>query len=127
MPFPIEHDLLFDDTDFATPATYVNAAGVSKDVDVIMDSLAAASTIGEIEVDNNSTVAIGRAVDFADFSRGAKLIEHALTENDEGTGYITDHLGQPIVAVNINTWYIINKQLDAAGLCLLVLSKDPVQ
>ena len=104
--FPITD--FFNITDFATPATYINAAGVSKDINIIFEKSITEDRIGTMQACIEVPIAFCQSSDVADVSKGAKIVLNALIESDDGKGYIVDQLGNLIVAENIATYYVID-------------------
>lgn len=127
MPLFLPISDFFNITDFATPATYVNAAGTRKDIEVVFEKSYIAEQNGISPAANEVPVAFCKTSDVIDFSKGAKLILNSLIEIDDDTGWLVDHLGNLIIAEGLSTYYIVEKQEDQNGLTMLVLSEEAIQ
>jgi hypothetical protein len=121
--FPITQFL--DITDFAVPATLVDAAGNETEISVIFDRNYSASNFGELNAENYGPSALCREQDVRDANKNYRLIVHYGILTDERGNPITDEAGNQIIAENEFTYKVKRPpETDEFGMARLILSID---
>jgi hypothetical protein len=107
-------------TDFARPATYTNAAGLSKDIAVLPDTNYEASFVGDTEAQNARTTVIAREEDLPGLDNDATLVLHAVLLDEDGMPLL-DGDGEMLIAEGIETYQIHRPEYDGYGMVRLTL------
>lgn len=113
----------FDEDLFTQPATFTNAAGAVREINVIFDTDYQGSFVGETEVSNARPAATCKESDVFDADNDCTLVVHDYLEDAEGNT-LTDESGDPLIGEAIGTYKITRVRRDGTGVVVLDLSTD---
>jgi len=113
----------FRETALGKPATYTNAAGISKEVVVVPHIDDRDQSVGDSRVNSSAITIHAKTEDVQDADNASRIVTHDLLVNETGEP-LCDEDGEQFQAEGIGTYNTTNTFEDGNGFSVLTCSKE---
>lgn len=113
----------FSENALGNPATYINAAGVSKDIEVVISMNPSDTSVGDVNIQNHIITVTALEDDVNDINTDCQIIVHELAI-DEDRHPIRDDNGEQLCLEAIMILKVTAFNIDESGIVTIQCSRD---